>query len=283
MTLLSPDFLDAVVALGFPDADEQINWSATGFFVGREYTRTEGDQKMYRLFLVTNRHVFEGSTTAKVRINPGAEGPAGEFDLDLVRGSGSPIWKSHPDDEIDVCVLPIAAGKLQKLGYRVGFFRVPEHVASLEKCVEIGLSEGDGAFVLGFPMGLVGKERSYVIARSGSIARIRDALSGDSKDFLIDTFIFPGNSGGPVVLRPDAISIVGTKPITESRVIGIVKGYVPYRDVAVSTQTGQARIIFEENSGLTSAHPISHVLEVLETGYPPEGDPVFESNASDER
>ena len=125
-------------------------------------------------------------------------------------------------------------------------------------------------------MGLIGEERNYVIARSGGIARVRDALYSSSKDFLIDTFIFPGNSGGPVILRPEAFSIVGTKTITESYLIGIVKGYVPYQDIAYSLQTQRPRVVFEENSGLASVHPIDFILDILDVGFPVQPNEVME-------
>jgi hypothetical protein len=56
-------------------------------------------------------------------------------------------------------------------------------------------------------MGLVEEERNYVIARQGAIARIRDTLAGSTSRFLIDALIFPGTSGGPVVTRPEAMTI----------------------------------------------------------------------------
>ena len=58
--------------------------------------------------------------------------------------------------------------------------------------------------------------------------------------------------GGPVVLRPAAISIQDTKATGRAYLIGIIKSYVPYRDVAVSQRTGNPRVIFEENSGLAA-------------------------------
>jgi S1-C subfamily serine protease len=72
----------------------------------------------------------------------------------------------------------------------------------------------------------------------------------EQASFLIDANIFPGNSGGPVVTRPEISSIEGTKAIDKAALIGIVKSYLTYKDVAVSQQTGKPRVIFEENSGL---------------------------------
>jgi hypothetical protein len=62
------------------------------------------------------------------------------------------------------------------------------------------VAAGDGVFVLGFPTGLAGVQRNYVIVRQGCIARISEMLDGAAPGFLIDAPVYPGNSGGPVVM-----------------------------------------------------------------------------------
>jgi hypothetical protein len=99
--------------------------------------------------------------------------------------------------------------------------------------------------------------------RSGTLARVRDLLARTSKIFLVDAFVFPGNSGGPVILKPEAIAIEGTKAQIAPYLIGIVQAYVPYQDVAVSLQTGRPRVIFEENAGLAAVHPVDFIEETI--------------------
>jgi hypothetical protein len=113
-------------------------------------------------------------------------------------------------------------------------------------------------------MGLIGGERNYVIARKGTIARIRDVLAGTTKEFLIDAFTFPGNSGGPVMTKPEMVSIQGTPAVGSAYLIGLVKSYIPYTDVAISIQTDRPRVTFEENSGLTAVLPIDFVEETIQ-------------------
>ena len=114
-------------------------------------------------------------------------------------------------------------------------------------------------------MGLEGGERNYVIVRQGCIGRIEDLLENtSSRGFLIDAFTFPGNSGGPVVLATTMNSIQGTKAQSASYLIGIVKGFIPYPDVAFSKQTGRPRISFEENSGLTEVIPVDYVEQTVQ-------------------
>src|SRR5690606_36629166 len=126
------------------------------------------------------------------------------------------------------------------------------------------MHEGDGVYIIGFPMGLIGAHRNYAIVRGGCVARIRDSLAGTASTFLVDSFIFPGNSGGPVVAKPEVMSITGTQALGSAKLTGIITGYLPYRDVAVSQQTQRPRIIFEENSGLAQVLPVDRVREAVE-------------------
>src|SRR5690606_32144740 len=103
-----------------------------------------------------------------------------------------------------------------------------------------------------------------VILRSGAIARIRDLFEGRSTDFIVDALVFPGNSGGPVVLRPEMVSIQGTKSNMNAGLIGVIKSYIPYQDIAVSQQTNRPRIIFEDNSGLSLVEPVDYIFETID-------------------
>ena len=108
-------------------------------------------------------------------------------------------------------------------------------------------------------MGIAGTDQNDVIVRHGIVARIQDWYDGRSKDFLIDSSIYPGNSGGPVILKP---VIWGTPRFTNPKVLGLVSAYLPYQDVARSEQTGLIRLISEENSGLAKVVPMDAVIEL---------------------
>lgn len=263
MALIPPFFLDCVVAIGTDDYDAERVWIASGFLYGR-YLRQEGAEKVYSVFLITNRHVLEGLTRVYLRFNPLEGEAAKELPVDLTNNNGDAIWLAPDDDEIDVAVIPIELERLTGAGVRFAFFKSDEHVANVSRMNTLGITEGDFAYVLGFPMGQVGGDKNYVIVRSGTVARIRDVLASVSAEFLVDAFIFPGNSGGPVVSKPELMAVSGTKPQSTSYLIGIVSGYATYRDIAVSQLTGRQRVIFEENSGLAAAHPIDFVEAIID-------------------
>ena len=295
---IPPFYLDCVVAIGYRvvekkeiDGEEKEveKWVAvaTGFLYGDFLEKASETESTYRIYMVTNRHVLEivedvekrrvfdrlsehGAVEdedkdkilkAFIRLNPKDSEPAKEFVIELRKPDGARNWFPHP--ESDVAVVVINPKVLTEAGIEFNYFRSEQHVADRAKASELGVSEGDGVFVLGFPMGLVGGERNFVLVRTGAIARIRDALAGAREEFLVDAFVFPGNSGGPVVTKTEIAAIRGTKPLRVAYLIGVVKSYVPYRDVAVSQQTRRPRVIFEENSGLASVIPIDFVKEVI--------------------
>jgi hypothetical protein len=257
MALLPPEYLDCVAAIGI-ESDKGKRWVASAFFYG--FPRGEPG---YTTFLVTNRHVFEGFEAVWVRINAEASEPAKEFRLLLTGRDGSPNWFAHTNPDVDVAVIPVHFENLHIRGARPRFFPGDKQAIRTAEMIDIGTTEGDFVFILGFPLGLAGEERNFVIVRAGTIARVRDLLDGKANTFLLDASVFPGNSGGPVILKPEAMTIIGTKVSNMPYVIGIVQGYLPYEDIAVSVQTKRPRVIFQENSGLAVVHPVDCIDETV--------------------
>jgi hypothetical protein len=276
--LIPPSYLDCIVAIG-RDTPVMVNgvqikennvvktqWEpvASGFLYGRP-TGIKNDKGMlYNVFLVTNRHVFQGASVLSLRFNPKEAKPAKEYSIPLIGADGKQLWYAPADSQLDVAVLGVNMDVLKNDGIQADFFPADTNAADIAKAKEIGVSEGDGVFVLGFPLSLVGGERNFVIVRQGSIARIGDLLAGFSKSFLVDTFIFPGNSGGPVVLRPELTSITGTKSQNNALLIGLVSSFQTYQDTAVSQQTGRPRVVFEENAGLANVLPVDQINMAIE-------------------
>jgi hypothetical protein len=273
--LLPPIFVNSVVALGearvqptLPGQVARPEWQTegTGFFYGYiAADDIEQKDKLYRVFLITARHVIEnhfkqhGNSPIKVRVNPqDASAGAPEFEIPISN------WHFHHENGVDVALVSIRVDYLEERGIRPNFFTNDALVANREKMRDLGVSAGDGIFVLGFPMNLAGVQRNYVIVRQGCIARINEMLDKVSTTFMLDAFIFPGNSGGPVILKPEVVSIQGTKALNRAYLIGIVLSYRPYTDVAISPQTGRPRVLFEENSGLAEVLPTDYIDEAIE-------------------
>jgi S1-C subfamily serine protease len=269
---IPPFFIDCVVALGrlqAPAPGQAPIWitEASGFLYGVPIdAETDPSKHHYEVYLVTNRHVLANHSQIVVRLNSQKIGdPVREFALILKDNKGQDLWSSHPNSAVDVSVLHVNAAYLREQGLQSTFFEADHHVADRAKIKDIGLAVGNDVFVLGFPMGISGSEqRNYVVARRGSIARIEDVLETNGMTFLIDALVFPGNSGGPVVSVPSLNAIEGTKSQDHAYLIGMVRSYLPYRDILASQQTGEVRMISEENSGLAEVIPVDYINETID-------------------
>ena len=262
MALLPLGYLKAVVSLGVLQASGEFSHTGTGFLCRHPVLQID-DKTRYGTFLVTNRHVVQDVT--HVRFNRLVDDAVDILPVtELMPERAGLAWAFH--ETADVAARPVAGGGTGPLTEgrdpteaEVFMTDIGAPNAEEKRCIV----EGNGVFVLGFPMGLVGETRNYPIVRHGVVARIQDYLCGEAPTFLIDSLAFPGNSGGPVVVEPQQTAVRGTTATSHALLIGVVSRYIPYTDVAVSAQTKRARITFEENSGLAEVVPIDTVKEVL--------------------
>jgi S1-C subfamily serine protease len=263
MALIPPHFIDCVVAIG-TSTNEGQRWIGTGFLFGNLNEITPDNSNTYDVYLVTNKHVLKNLDNIHVRFNPQTGQSAKDYHISLKDQNGKQIWTGNSVPEIDVAVLQLNIQRVRDEGMKCNFFESDKHSANTDELIKREASEGDPVFVMGFPMGIVAADRQHVFVRGGIISRIKDLFEKRSKDYVVDAFVFPGNSGGPVISKPENSSIVGTKFSNVASLIGIIKSYIPYSDVAISQQTGNPRIIFEENSGLSKVEPVDHIISTIQ-------------------
>lgn len=213
--LIPPFFFSSVVAIGTHESQPELgggvgqHWftEGTGFFYGYlVHDDKDPAKKQYAVYLVTAAHVLKEhpdscrqtsveervhcQDTILIRLDAAeASGPAKEFEIPLTH------WFYHQDPSIDLAATPIPIMWLRDNGIQSSFFSNDAASATKAQLQDIGTSAGDGVFILGFPMNLAGEQKNYVIARQGAIARISEMLEGASKTFLVNSFVFPGNSG----------------------------------------------------------------------------------------
>lgn len=111
----------------------------------------------------------------------------------------------------------------------------------------------------GYPLGLTVNQFSP-FTRSGTIAGI-----DTSGLILLDADAFGGSSGSPVFI--DFLNPAGMETLKHfgygKLFVGIIVGYIPFRQELVNPQTGEIGMITSENSGLAIVVPASRIKSLI--------------------
>ena len=256
MALIPYQFLNAVVSLGVVnDSNPIYTHIGTGFLYGFPLSK-KNDRFSCRVYLVTNKHVVElGVNHVK----------CGKFDAGVLSQPINEVtygnWTAHPSADISVipvpndCDLVLDQNRLTQGIFYDGI------VTEFDQGVSP--HEGDGVFLMGFPLSLIESDNSYPIVRAGIISRIQSYHKGIEKTFLIDAPAFPGNSGGPVVLRLETAFLENKKPNTQSILLGVVSHQLLQNKKAIIEQTKETHVLFQEDSGLAIVEPVKMVSDTI--------------------
>ncbi len=246
------DIKKAVVFFGTEDQHGRPEFHATGVLVSVDDI----------LHVVTARHVVTGSGVPPGRSQDliiffnrknGTLGRRSVGSIQRLLG-GRRIF--NPDPGVDLAMIPFAKDPSN------------DDVKSLAESLFLSadrLYETAGIFFMSYQPGSLEIARVSPVFRGGMIAK----LNGDGT-FFIDATAFPGNSGGPVFIRPEPVSF-GTGGVRlggselNGRFIGVVGQYIPYQELAVSAQTGRPRVLFEENTGLSRVWAVDYIREIIKS------------------
>lgn len=258
MAIIPQVFINAVVSIGVRNTDRSVRWIATGFFLIRMISEDQG-----RPFLVTNRHVFNGKQSIVIRMKEKDVDTLKECDAPLV-SEGKSLFHQHPNPKIDIAVLPLNAEFITNNHLEFPAFDIDKHALTSTELRNSGVDEGSLVFMLGFPLGLVNNNSGLPICRLGCIARMSETQIEEEYNILADIQNFPGNSGSPIILRPELMSIQGSKSLDKSVLVGIIHSYIPYKESLINSQTGETVEIRSENSGIANVHPVEFIKEIID-------------------
>jgi Trypsin-like peptidase domain len=272
--LIPPDALNSVIAIGYSDSSGK-HWIASGFLYRVLVRKVSSSSGLYEIYLVSNAHVIQklqtkGVNETLVHFNPSSSTGIQEYSFPMRNKEGQEAWFLNPSADVAVASFDLPEDVRQRI---TGFDAISsEFAADRAQMGQLGVMEGDDVLVMGFPIGVFTGElarslfpgdRNFPFVRAGTISRISDAIALVTNQFLIDSLVFPGDSGGPVLLKPAFGAVSGTKLINRPYLIGMVEGYLPYVDTAISPQTGRPRVSFEENSGLAVVVPVDFINQTV--------------------
>lgn len=216
------------------------------------------------IYLITNKHVLNGKNTVYIRFNSVVGAFAKDYEIQLIDGMGRKSYTEHPDAEVDIIAIQLNPQCLINDSSIWGAINIDTEALDVYNMKIHGIDEGWLVYALGFPMSLV-SEIKTPICRMGCISRLMDVfLQPDrAKYFLVDAQAFPGNSGGPIISKPENVYSAAGANYKPARLLGVLSAYIPYRDALISQQTQEIKMVQTENSGLTIVYPVDRIKEVV--------------------
>ncbi len=256
MTFIPTHFINSVVALGVPKNSSCPFWTGTGFFVGKKLS--SNPEKSF-VFLITNKHVVANKSILIARFSTDSNSVE-DFQIELFDNNQNKNFSEH--DTADVVAILINPNIALEKHAIVNWFDLDEDTLTTKQMTDTGVIEGSLVYTMGFPMSLVEMNKKRPICRLGCISRIADE-NDTPMNLLIDAQVFPGNSGGPVINRPEITSVGGTPYNTKANLIGVVYAYIPYEEHLLNMQTNEIVSKQVDNSGLALVCPVNYIREVI--------------------
>lgn len=256
MAIIPKFFFDAVVAIG-SKADNETKWIGTGFLVGRKDESTE----LYTIYLITNYHIIENKAEIIVRFNQKDAFDYRDYGIRLI-DQNIAYYSKH--DNADIIAIQISPSVLKNDHSEYNWFSLDKHALTIEQMKATDVVEGCLVYSLGFPINMIGEHRKNPICRLGCISRVSDLFLDQKNEYLIDLQAIPGNSGAPVINRPEETCIQGTTNNTSANLIGIISGTIDYSE---QCSDDKCPMEYEKNSGIATVHTVDAIIDVVEKEY----------------
>jgi hypothetical protein len=170
----------------------------TGFWFSFFPENADANDVRYYPILVTNKHVIAGATEITLRFN--LRHPTKEevrFNV-LTITQGESAFIMHPDENVDICILPIAENlkEIEDNGFKpeIYFFTDRDLLDNRH------INPVEDIYMIGYPNGLWDSENNKPVVRKGITASSPLENWKGKSEFLIDMACFGGSSGSPVFI-----------------------------------------------------------------------------------
>ena len=192
--------------------------TGTGFFFDFDESNDKENEK---LVILTNKHVIKGALKGKLIFTKcdHDDNPLDDEHLIIELDNFESLWVMHPNDEIDLCALPLDTMIENSLNERIYYASFgKEHLPDQQEIDSFPSIED--ILMIGYPNGIWDNKNNKPIIRKGITATSFRLDYSGRKEFLIDAACFPGSSGSPVVLfnRGEYFDKNGEKYIIKHRI-----------------------------------------------------------------
>lgn len=151
--------------------------------------------------LVTNKHVVENANKGVLIFSTQKDGKpiVGEHFKMIVNDFSN--WIMHPEDKVDLCVLPIApiVEKIIEYGRTPYYISIRDDIIPSQAEIDEFTAMED-IIMIGYPNGIWDSTNNQPVFRKGITATHPAKDYEGRSEFMIDAACFPGSSGSPVFL-----------------------------------------------------------------------------------
>jgi hypothetical protein len=153
--------------------------------------------------LVTNKHVIASAVEGRFLLHSadssGSPSPGSVITVKL--DNFEQRWIEHPNQEIDLCIMPVAplfveAKKQARQPFHVSLD--PTLIPTIKEMQDLTALED--IIMIGYPIGIWDSKNNMPVVRRGITATHAGTDYEGRQEFMIDAACFPGSSGSPVFL-----------------------------------------------------------------------------------
>lgn len=174
--------------------------TGTGFFFRFLENKEDGT---YVPVVITNKHVINGAKKGRLILTKANSNnqPIDKEHFKAYFDNFEDLWKKHPDDEVDLCAMPIAPFLNEARNRNENLFFISLDNSLLPQKSQLDdLSALEEILMIGYPNGIWDYINNKPIFRKGVTATHPNFDYNGKKEFMIDAACFPGSSGSPVFI-----------------------------------------------------------------------------------
>lgn len=153
--------------------------------------------------VITNKHVIKDALKGRLIITKANEAgePLDKEHFTVLFDDFESFWKLHPDNDVDLCVMPIApfVNMAQARGENLYYVSLDKSLLPTEKNKD-EFSALEDVLMIGYPNGIWDSVNNMPLLRKGSTATHPVLDYNGKKEIMIDIAAFPGSSGSPVLI-----------------------------------------------------------------------------------
>lgn len=174
--------------------------TGTGFFFR---FLEDPESNSYIPVVITNKHVIDGANKGRLIFTKANanNNPIDTQHFQATFDNFESLWRKHPDEDVDLCAMPIAPflTEAQNRGERLFYVSLDKSVIPTAQQLS-DLSALEDILMIGYPNGIWDHVNNKPILRKGVTATHPNFDYCGKKEFMIDAACFPGSSGSPVFI-----------------------------------------------------------------------------------